>query len=824
MKKFDITGMSCAACVARVEKAVSKVKGVKSCSVSLLTNSMGVEGNFSENQIIHAVEAAGYGASLQGSSQAATKIENSEQTQILSRILQSLIFLAPLLYLSMGASMWNFPLPDVLVANKLSSSLIQLILATIIIVINKKFFVSGIKSILHFAPNMDSLVALGSGVSYIYSLVQIFYMSSRMFEGDVSSVNSIYGNLYFESSAMILVLISVGKLLEQISKGKTTNALKSLMDLAPQTAVVLVDGQEVEMNCSQVKVSDIFIVRPGQKFPVDGIVLEGQSSVNESAISGESLPVEKEQGSEVISGTLNQNGFLKCRATKVGTDTTISKIIQMVKDNAATKAPSQKIADKVSGFFVPAVILISIVTFVVWKLLGAENVFALNKSICVLVISCPCALGLATPVAIMVGNGMGAKNGILFKTSSSLENCGKVKVFAFDKTGTLTKGQMVLKTIVPMATLSKDEILKIAASLESRSEHPLAKSICSAVEPCTELFEVTDWQALPGNGLTGKINQVEYFVGNKDFIVVNQITINDEILNQIKSISANGETPVILANKNSVLALFGISDELKEDSAEAVNQLKKLGLKTVMITGDNELTAKAIGKICGIDQIIASVKPDQKSVEVDKLKKFGKVCMVGDGINDGPALTKADIGIAIGAGSDVAVDAADIVLVKNSLIDVVNAVRLSRRTLLNIKENLFWAFIYNILGIPLAAGCYYKIFGWSLSPMFGALAMSLSSFCVVTNALRLNLYNFKNSKINRNKIQKEKSMEKIIKVDGMMCGHCESHVKTALEKIPGVKTATPDHNKKEVVLELESEVDMQLISKAVEEAGYTFLG
>lgn len=831
MTIYSVSGMSCAACQAKVEKAVLKVPGVTSCSVSLLTNSMGIEGTASSEAIIKAVVNAGYNASLKNNSNSSNShddsLKNTETPILIKRLIWSSIFLLLLMYISMGHVMWNWPLPAWFNGNHVAIGLLELILTIIILVINKKFFISGFKSLLHGAPNMDSLVALGSGVSFAYSLVMLFAVSDAVLKGNSEQAHNFMHNFYFESAAMIVTLITVGKLLESVSKGKTTNALKSLMKLSPKSATILKDNQEIEITVDSVVIGDIFIVRPGDSIPVDGIVLEGSSAVNESALTGESIPVEKITGSQVSAGTINTSGFLKCKATRVGTDTTISQIIQMVSDAAATKAPIAKIADKVSGIFVPTVISIAFITFIVWMISGAEFSFALSKSIAVLVVSCPCALGLATPVAIMVGNGVGAKNGILFKTSAALETTAKTQIIALDKTGTITKGIMQVVSIEEY----KSNLLQIASSLENKSEHPLAKAIVSyAKEKNIESFDITNFEAISGKGIIGQINGTKYFGGNMDFIKHNcpyilQNNLETELLSKMETISVKGQTPLLFASSDEFLGIIAISDVIKEETPEAINQLTNMGIKVVMLTGDNEITAKAIAKEAGISDVIAGVLPDQKESVIKDLMSQGKVTMVGDGINDAPALTRANIGIAIGAGTDVAIDAADIVLVKSRLDDVPAAIRLSRKTLKNIHENLFWAFFYNIILIPIAAGVWYKLSGLQMNPMFGAAAMSLSSFCVVSNALRLNLAKIRNPKHDK-KIKsnyKESNMEKTIKVEGMMCSHCEGRVKEALESIKGVESAVPNHEAGEVKLTLSKEIKDKDLEKAITKAGYKFL-
>ena len=832
MQNYEITGMSCAACVARVEKAVSKVPGVTSCSVNLLTNSMVLDGTASESEIISAVEKAGYGAKNKKAGKSAEKksdkddfLKDKETPVLKKRLFTSLGFLAVLMYISMGYMMWNLPLPSFMEGNHIMIGLSQLLLAAIIMVINQKFFVSGFKSLFHRSPNMDTLVALGSSASFIYSTIILFLMTHFQNLGESGKVMSLMHEFYFESAAMILTLITVGKLLEAKSKGKTTNALKSLMKLAPQTATVIRDGKEVEVPVEEVQVGDIFTVRPGENIAVDGIVIEGSSAVNEASLTGESIPSEKTEGSKVSSGTFNTSGFLKCRATAVGSETTLSKIIQMVSESSATKAPIAKIADKVSGIFVPVVICIAVFTIAVWLLLGKEIGFALARGISVLVISCPCALGLATPVAIMVGNGMGARNGILFKNSVTLEQAGKISIVAFDKTGTITKGTPEVTEIFECIP----DFLKLAASLEAKSEHPLAKAVLEkAGAENIELSEVTDFNAVFGKGLEGFIEGKKVFGGNRDFIGI-KTKIPKDAIQKADSFSERGQTPLFFSTENEFLGIISVSDTIKEESAQAISQLKNMGIKTIMLTGDNEKTARAIANQAGIDEVYAGVLPSQKAEIIKKLKAEGVTCMTGDGINDAVALTESDVGIAIGTGTDVAVDAAQIVLMKDSLLDVPAAIRLSRKTLMNIKENLFWAFIYNTIGIPLAAGVFINLFGWKLNPMFGALAMSLSSFCVVTNALRLNLakiYNNKGDKKIKNKSHnKEKSkMEKTLNITGMMCGHCEAHVKKALEAVADVTEAVASHEKGTAVVTLSQDVSNDVLTAAVKDAGYEVTG
>ncbi len=837
MKQYNVTGMSCAACSARVEKAVSKVPGVTSCSVSLLTNSMGVEGDVSPQAVIAAVENAGYGASEKGAGsvrRAASPAEAEEalkdkETPILKRrLIWSVGFLLVLMYFSMGHMMWGWPLPSFYDGNHVAMGLTQLLLTVIIMVINQKFFISGFKSLWHRSPNMDTLVALGSTAAFVYSTYALFAMTDAQVKGDMEAVMTYMMEFYFESAAMILTLITVGKMLEARSKGRTTDALKGLMKLAPKTATVVRDGAETEVDISQVQKGDIFVVRPGENIPVDGVVLEGGSAVNESALTGESIPVDKAVGDPVSAATLNQSGFIKCQATRVGEDTTLSQIIQMVSDAAATKAPIAKIADKVSGIFVPAVIAIAIVTTAVWLLLGQTVGYALARGISVLVISCPCALGLATPVAIMVGNGMGAKNGILFKTAASLEAAGRTEIVALDKTGTITSGEPKVTDIVPASGVSGDELLRLAYALEQKSEHPLARAILQkGEEQQITAEEVTDFQALPGNGLTALWNGSRLTGGNLKFIST-QAEVPAEIKAQAERLAEQGKTPLFFSRDGRLAGIIAVADVIKEDSPQAVRELQNMGIHVVMLTGDNERTAKAIGAQAGVDEVIAGVLPDGKESVIRTLKEKGKVAMVGDGINDAPALTRADIGIAIGAGTDVAIDAADVVLMKSRLSDVPAAIRLSRATLRNIHQNLFWAFFYNTIGIPLAAGVFIPL-GLTLNPMFGAAAMSLSSFCVVSNALRLNLFDLRNGKKDKkikSKIQikyKEdtKTMEKTLKVEGMMCGHCEARVKKALEALPEVEQAVVSHEAGTAVVTLKAEIADAALKKAVEDQDYT---
>ena len=840
MKQYTVTGMSCAACSSRVEKAVSKVDGVTSCSVSLLTNSMGVDGSASDRAVIEAVEAAGYGAAVKGRGNdqkgaAAGSLESMESAKdalidretpkLRKRLIASVIFLIVLMYFSMGHMMWDWPLPSFFVGNHVAMGLLQLLLTIAVMIINQKFFVSGFKGLIHGAPDMDTLVALGSAASFGYSVYVLFAMTDAQVKGDMDAVMSYMHEFYFESAAMILTLITVGKMLESHSKGKTTDALKSLMKLAPKTATLIRYEKEVVVSIDDVKSGDIFVVRPGENVPVDGIVLDGNSAVNESALTGESIPVDKAAGDKVSAATLNQSGFIRCRATRVGEDTTLSQIIQMVSDAAATKAPIAKIADKVSGVFVPAVITIAVVTVIGWLLAGETAGFALARGISVLVISCPCALGLATPVAIMVGNGKGAKSGILFKTAASLEAAGRTQIIALDKTGTITSGEPVVTDIIPAdPSVSDNELLKFAAAVEEKSEHPLARAIIrKAKEEKIEPEEVTDFSAVVGNGLKVVLRGNEIAAGNLKFIE-KTAEISDDIRKIADELSKEGKTPLFFAESGSLLGIIAVADTIKEDSAQAVKQLRNMGIKVVMLTGDNEQTAKAIGKQAGVDEVIAGVLPDGKESVIRKLKRHGKTAMVGDGINDAPALTRADTGIAIGAGTDVAIDAADVVLVKSRLIDVPAAIRLSRATLTNIHENLFWAFFYNVIGIPLAAGLWYPLLGWKLNPMFGAAAMSLSSFCVVTNALRLNLckvYDSKrDKKIKQIKESEEKNMTKTLNIEGMMCGHCEARVKKALEALDAVDEAVVSHTDGTAVVTLNAEVSDDLLKETVEAQDY----
>ena len=844
MEQYDITGMSCAACSARVEKAVSQVEGVTSCAVSLLTNSMGVEGTASPQAIIAAVENAGYGASVKGASGQRAASANSDddalkdrETPVLRRrLIASLGFLAVLMYVSMGHMMWHWPLPSFFEGNHVAMGLVQLLLAAIVMVINQKFFVSGCKSLLHGAPNMDTLVALGSGASFVYSVYALFAMTDAQVRGDAEAVMAYMHEFYFESAAMILALITVGKMLEARSKGKTTDALRSLMKLAPKTAVLLRDGKEVTVPIEQVRRGDTFAVRPGEHIPVDGVIVDGVSAVDESALTGESIPVDKTTGDGVSAGTVNQSGYLRCEATGVGEDTTLSQIIRMVSDAAATKAPIAKVADKVSGGFVPTVIAIAAVTAAVWLLLGESVGFALARGISVLVISCPCALGLATPVAIMVGSGMGAKHGILFKTAASLEEVGKVQIVALDKTGTITEGAPKVTDLLPADGVSEEELLTAAFALESRSEHPLAKAIVEAAEQRNlTAAEVTDFQALPGNGLTARLDGVLLAGGNQKFISEGT-AFSESTKASAEALAQEGKTPLFFSRNGQLLGVIAVADTVKSDSPQAVSELRQMGIRVVMLTGDNERTARAIGRQAGVDEVVAGVLPDGKESVIRQLKEYGKVAMVGDGINDAPALTRADIGIAIGAGTDIAVDAADVVLMKNRLSDVPAAIRLGRATLRNIHQNLFWAFFYNIIGIPLAAGVWIPLFGWKLSPMFGAAAMSLSSFCVVSNALRLNLFDIRSARrdkqvspvqafaINNSQDTEEEDMfgknKKTLKVEGMMCEHCEARVKNALEALDGVEKAEVSHKKGTAVVTCKEEVSDELLKSTVEQQGY----
>lgn len=837
MEQYHVTGMSCAACSSRVEKAVSKVPGVESCSVSLLTNSMGVEGTASPEAVIAAVEAAGYGASCKGCGAGtsggsgngasgggaeADLLEDTETPVLKKRLIGSIIFLVVLMYFSMGHMMWGWPVPEAMADNHVAMGLLQLLLTAAVMVINQKFFISGFRSLWHRAPNMDTLVALGSTAAFGYSTYSLFAMTGAQVQGDMDGVMQYMHEFYFETAAMILALITVGKMLEARSKGKTTDALKKLMKLAPKTAVVLRDGAETEVPVEQVVKGDLFVVRPGENIPVDGIVLEGISAVNEAALTGESIPVDKKPGDQVSAATVNQSGFLKCEASRVGEDTTLSQIIKMVSDAAATKAPIAKIADKVSGVFVPAVIGIAAVTIVIWLLCGQSIGYALARGISVLVISCPCALGLATPVAIMVGNGMGAKNGILFKTAVSLEEAGKVNTVVLDKTGTITKGEPKVTDLIMAEGVSEAELLETAYALEARSEHPLAGAVVAIAEgKKLKVCDVQDFMVLPGNGLMA-VNNGDQLIGGSLTFLSERIGVPDDVKTVAQRLAEEGKTPLLFARSKKILGVIAVADVIKEDSPEAIHQLQNMGIEVVMLTGDNERTAAAVGKQAGVDQVIADVLPDGKEAEIRRLRRKGKVAMVGDGINDAPALTRADIGIAIGAGTDVAIDAADVVLMNSKLSDVPAAIRLSRATLKNIHENLFWAFIYNIIGIPLAAGVWIPLFGWQLNPMFGAAAMSLSSFCVVTNALRLNLFDMRNAAKDKQikRKQEETTMEKTMKIEGMMCGHCEATVKKALEALDGVDHADVSHEQDQAVVTLKEDVADDVLKKAVEEKDY----
>ena len=844
MEQYNVTGMSCAACQARVEKAVSAVPGVESCVVSLLTNSMGVEGNANSADIIKAIEDAGYGASPKGSGDpdASTLVNyddaliDRETPKIRNRLIASLILLIPLLYVSMGHMIWDWPLPGFLDGNHIAMGLYEMLLSGLIMVINQKFFISGFRGLLHRAPNMDTLVAMGSATSFVYSVYAVFAMTIAQMNGDSEAVMAYMEDFYFESAAMILTLITVGKLLESISKGRTTDALKDLMKLAPKTAIILVNGQEKEVPIEQVKIGDEFVVKPGVNIPVDGVVVKGSSAVNESALTGESIPVDKVEGDTVSAATSNESGYMVCRATRVGKDTTLAQIIQMVSDAAATKAPIAKIADKVSGVFVPVVIVIAIITFAVWMLVGQEFGFALARAISVLVISCPCALGLATPVAIMVGNGRGARNGIMFKTAVSLEETGKIQIVALDKTGTITKGEPKVVSILQAEGVDDMDLLRVAFAVESKSEHPLAKAIVEyGLENGMEPAEVSQFKALSGNGVSAVLDGEKVYGGNLQ-LIGEKVTVNPEYRQLADRLAEKGEIPLFFAKKDTFLGIISVADVIKDDSTEAISHLKKLGIHVVMLTGDNEKTAAAIAKEAGVDEVVAGVKPDGKEAVIRELQQYGKVAMVGDGINDAPALTRADMGIAIGAGTDVAIDAADVVLVKSRLSDVAAAIRLSRATLRNIHENLFWAFFYNVIGIPLAAGAYIHAFGWTLNPMFGAAAMSLSSFCVVSNALRLNLFRMhdnSNDKPQKNSLENKQLLKKEIKeeqntmeitVKGMMCQHCEAHVKEALEKLAAVEEATANHDENLVTLKTSGEVSEADLKAAVEGAGYEFVG
>jgi len=854
MEQFNVTGMSCAACQVRVEKAVSAVAGVKSCAVSLLTNSMGVEGDVSPSEIIKAVEDAGYGATLKkggadAKSSAATfedELKDTETPKMKKRLIASVILLVPLMYVSMGRMLWNWPLPAFLDGNHVAMGLYELLISAFIMVINQKFFVSGFKGLIHKSPNMDSLVALGATAAFVYSVFALFAMSGVVLEGDSAKIKYYMNQFYFESAATILTLITVGKMLEAKSKGKTTDALKSLMKMAPKTAVIL-EGEgegriEKTVPVEEVKKGDRFVVRPGDSIPVDGIVLEGESAVNEAALTGESLPVEKQAGSKVSAATINTSGYLVCEATRVGEDTTLAGIIRMVSDAAATKAPIAKIADKVSGVFVPVVILIAIVTFAIWLLVGQTVGYAIARAVSVLVISCPCALGLATPVAIMVGNGMGAKSGILFKTAAAQEMAGKIQIVALDKTGTVTTGIMQVTDVIPLDGTAETDLVEAAYALEAKSEHPISKAIVEYAEKNKiQLLKTTDFEIKAGNGLSAKLEKsgdAKIYGGNTLYIEENCAALPSQARAQIEALASQGKTPVLFAKDKAILGIIAVADTIKEDSAQAISELKNMGIHTVLLTGDNEITARAIAKQAGVDEVVAGVLPDGKEAVIRKLMQSGKVAMVGDGINDAPSLTRADLGIAIGAGTDIAIDAADVVLMKGSLLDVSAAIRLSRGVIKNIHENLFWAFFYNVIGIPLAAGCYVAAFGWTLNPMFGAAAMGLSSFCVVSNALRLNFLKTHDSRRDKkvknsvmgnlisndrqNTTAKENEMK--ISVKGMMCGHCEMHVKKALEAIDGITSATASHESGTVTLETTKPVEESVIKAAVEEAGYEYAG
>ena len=831
MKQYQVTGMSCAACSARVEKAVSKVPGVTACSVSLLTNSMGVEGTAGEQAVIAAVEAAGYGASVKGAPAAAAPaaddpLADHETPALKRRLYSSLVFLVALMYLSMGHMMWGWPAPAFLAENHVAMGLAQLLLTAIIMVINQRFFISGFKSLWHRSPNMDTLVALGSTASFVYSVYALFAMTGAQARGDAAQVMGWMHEFYFESAAMILTLITVGKMLEARSKGRTTDALKGLMKLAPQTATLLVDGQERTVPIGDVKQGDLFVVRPGENIPVDGVVLEGHSAVNESALTGESIPVDKAEGDAVSAATVNQSGFLRCQATRVGEDTTRSQIIRMVSDAAATKAPIAKVADRVSGVFVPVVIAIALIATAVWLATGADFGYALARGISVLVISCPCALGLATPVAIMVGNGKGAKNGILFKTAVSLEEAGKVRVVALDKTGTITTGQPRVTDVLPAPGVTDEQLIAAAYALEQKSEHPLAHAVVERAQNLgLKAQEVSDFAALPGNGLTAVLDGEALSGGSLAFIS-GRTEVSGDMRAQADHLSGEGKTPLLFSRGGRLLGMIAVADAIKPESPQAVRELQNMGIRVVMLTGDNQRTAEAIGRQAGVDQVIAGVLPDGKESVIRSLQSQGKVAMVGDGINDAPALTRADIGIAIGAGTDVAIDAADVVLMNSHLTDVPAAIRLSRATLRNIHENLFWAFIYNIIGIPLAAGVFIPLLGWQLNPMFGAAAMSLSSFCVVSNALRLNLFDPHSArKDHKIKFAKEpKTMQKTLKIEGMMCTHCSGRVKKALEELPGVVSAEVSHESGTAVVTMSAPVDDATLKKAVEDQGYQVVG
>lgn len=832
MTQYNVTGMSCAACSARVEKAVSSLDGVSSCSVNLLTNSMGVEGTATSKEIIDAVEKAGYGASLKTNnkktkSNSDDELKDTQTPKLVKRLVASLVFLAPLMYISMGHMMWGWKLPSFMQNNHIAMGLAQMLFAIIIMVINQNFFISGFKGLIHKSPNMDTLVALGSGASFVYSTYALFAMTVAQTKGDMSAIMSYMDDFYFESAGMILALITVGKTLEAYSKGRTTDALKGLMSLSPKTANVIRDGKEITVDIDDVSVGDVFVVRPGESVPVDGIVIDGESAVDESVLTGESLPVDKNIDDKVTSATINKSGFLKCKATRVGEDTTLAQIINLVSDASATKAPIAKLADRVSGVFVPTVIAVAIITFIVWLIVPKPFGYALSRAISVLVISCPCALGLATPVAIMVGNGKGAKNGILFKTAVSLEEAGKTQIVVLDKTGTITEGKPKVTDVIPVG-ISENDLLQLAYSLEIKSEHPLAKAIVEKAEEMQiSSLDIKDFESKTGNGLCGSLDNSKIYAGSSKYI--STVCDVSSVKNDIERLSNDGKTPLLFAKDEKLIGVIAVADTIKKDSPEAIKQLKNMGIRVVMLTGDNKRTADAIGKQTGVDMVISDVLPDGKEAVVKKLQAFGKVAMVGDGVNDAPALTRADVGIAIGAGADVAVDSADVVLMNSKLSDVCSAIRLSRKSLTNIKENLFWAFIYNIIGIPLAAGVWIPITGWTLNPMFGAAAMSLSSFCVVMNALRLNFVNVTSSKNDR-KIKEvnidyteEFKMTKKIKIDGMMCPHCEAAVKKALEAIDGVTSAVASHTEKQATVELSKDVDTAVLEQAVVDAGYTII-
>lgn len=832
MTQYNVTGMSCAACSARVEKAVSSVDGVSSCSVNLLTNSMAVEGTATSKEIIEAVEKAGYGASLKTKNKKAKsnsddELKDTQTPKLVKRLVASLAFLAPLMYISMGHMMWGWKLPSFMENNHIAMGLAQMLFAIIIMVINQNFFISGFKGLIHKSPNMDTLVALGSGASFVYSTYALFAMTVAQTKGDMSAVMSYMDDFYFESAGMILALITVGKTLEAYSKGRTTDALKGLMSLSPKTANVIRDGKETTVDIDDVSVGDVFVVRPGESVPVDGIVIDGESAVDESVLTGESLPVDKAVNDKVTSATINKSGFLKCKATRVGEDTTLAQIINLVSDASATKAPIAKLADRVSGVFVPTVIAIAIITFIVWLIVPKPFGYALSRAISVLVISCPCALGLATPVAIMVGNGKGAKNGILFKTAVSLEEAGKTQIVVLDKTGTITEGKPKVTDVIPVG-ISENDLLQLAYSLEIKSEHPLAKAIVEKAEEMQiSSLDIKDFESKTGNGLCGSLDNSKIYAGSSKYI--STVCDISSVKSDIERLSNDGKTPLLFAKDEKLIGVIAVADTIKQDSPEAIKQLKNMGIRVVMLTGDNKRTADAIGKQTGVDMVISDVLPDGKEAVVKKLQAFGKVAMVGDGVNDAPALTRADVGIAIGAGADVAVDSADVVLMNSKLSDVCSAIRLSRKSLTNIKENLFWAFIYNIIGIPLAAGVWIPITGWTLNPMFGAAAMSLSSFCVVMNALRLNFVNITSPKSDK-KIKEanidyteEFKMKKTIKIDGMMCPHCEAAVKKALEAIDGVTSASASHTEKQATVELSKDVDTTVLEQAVVDAGYTII-